>query len=173
MDKVPKSIEFRDVLSTFLIVVIAVVVVFGVQLLLQVQDHLTGLRAEVRSLQTQLVTQRKAEPFRVLQDNCTQCHSERRFTKPHSDSELMNIIQRMDDLPDFEISAKDKDVVHGALETLKCVRCHEDEALKKVINMDSERQREIVERMRKQPDSDITREAAADILKSMQQIQGY
>jgi len=173
MDKTTKSIEFRDVLSTFLTVVIAVVVVFGVQLLLQVQENVKDLKADVLSVQSHLVSQRKAEPFRILNENCTQCHSERRFTKAHADSELIDIIDRMDDLPDFQISAKDKDVIHGALETLKCVRCHEDAALKQVITMDSERQREIVERMRRQPGSEITRESASDILRTMQQIQGY
>jgi len=173
MEKTTKSLEFRDVLLTFLTVIIAVVMILGIQLLLQVRSDLAELKSSVPALRSQVVSQRVADPFRVLDEQCTQCHSERRFSRPHSNAELIGIIQHMEALPDFEISAKDKDIIHGSLEMLRCVRCHEDDVLKGVISMPTDRQREIVERMRRQPGSDISRFSAADILKAMRQIQGY
>src|SRR5512142_1632268 len=101
MDKMTKDIEFREVLLTFLLVVIAVVSVFGVQILLQLKSDLTDLKSKTLSTQAQLVSQRNPEPFRVLNENCTQCHNERRFTRAHADSELSDAIPRIEALPDF------------------------------------------------------------------------
>jgi cytochrome c553 len=169
-----ESPKLQSMLSIFLAVITTIVVVFLAQLVLDMKSELGEIKTTLATLRTESATKIGVEPFRALEASCTNCHSERRFVGIHgSSSELKQMINKMEALPDAHISAQDRDKIHASLQLLQCVRCHDDQALKKLATLKRERQREIINKMAEKPGSEIPPEAAEEIMRAYQNIQGF
>lgn len=79
----------------------------------------------------------------------------------------------MEKVPDLRRYAQERDKVHASLELLKCVRCHDEVNLKKLAPMGTAERLEIIRRMREKPDSGMTPEESAEILRACQKILGF
>lgn len=162
-------------LTSFLTIIISIVVVFMAQIMLE-------LRAEVRDLKSNLEASRTIsthpagfQPFAALENNCVNCHSDRKFLGIHDASfDLKRIITKMENMPEVNLSARDRRKIHASLTLLKCVRCHsEDEGLKKIAQMSIEKQRQTIGRMVEKPGPKISKEETGKIIRALQEIQGF
>ncbi|MBU1921016.1 hypothetical protein KKG66_09230 [bacterium] len=158
----------------FLVVITAIIVVFQAQILLEVRSELAGLK-ETIALQNEVFTTDQAmEPFAPLEENCTRCHSERRFAGFHgSDKDIGAMISHMEMNEELELSQFDVDRIHKSIQFLKCVSCHGEENLKTMAGMSSAKRLEVVERMRTKPGANISDEDARAIERAIQNIQGF
>lgn len=166
--------RLRRMFSTFLLVVTAIFVVLLAQLVLGVRSELGEIRTELSALRKEAAPPMVAEPTRVLEQRCVRCHSERRFMGVHGSAfELKQIVEKMEALPDVKISPQESEKIHASLELLKCVRCHEEERLKKLGALTPERRRELIREMAEKPGSEISPEESEGILRAYQKIQGF
>ncbi len=162
-------------LTAFLAIVIAIVVVFLAQIVLDIRSELKEVKTALTTAQMETARRVGVEPFSILEKRCVKCHSERRFLGVHASSfELKKIIDKMEKMPGARISVQERDRIHSALALLKCVHCHEeDEGLKKLEAMAPERQHEVVRRMKEKPEAKILPEEAKEILRAYREIQGF
>jgi len=171
---IKRSHLFERTLPLFLVIVTAIVVVFQAQILLQVREDLSAMRAEIAMIETQSATGADFAPFAALEQNCTDCHSERRFTRMHgSSSDIAHVIQFMEAQPDVELSERDVQRIHSSIALLKCVSCHDDARLKSMAGLSPERQREIIDLMVAKPGAAISEDEARAIEKAIQSLQGF
>ncbi|MBU0510048.1 cytochrome c [bacterium] len=165
---------FERTLPLFLAILTAIVVIFQAQLTLK-------LNAELADLKTQIAASKPAEkmrtavrPFAALEQNCTSCHSERRFTGIHGTaSELENVVRHMENMPGAHLSPADVDKIHGSLRMLQCVRCHDESVLGRMGAMTPREQQAVIERMAAKPGSQIAQEEIENIQRGFQRIQGF
>ncbi|OGL67443.1 MAG: hypothetical protein A3J27_10250 [Candidatus Tectomicrobia bacterium RIFCSPLOWO2_12_FULL_69_37] len=167
--------RLREMLTMFLVLVTAIVVVFVAQLTLEVRSELVRVKTAIQAIRTDpKAREASLQPFAVFDEKCVSCHSDRKFLGVHgTSSELQGIIAKMEKLPDVHLSAQERDRVHASLELLKCVRCHGEVNLKKLAPMGTAERLEIIRRMREKPDSGMAPEESAEILRAYQKIQGF
>jgi|GEM_PF-1915767 len=165
---------FERLLPFLLIIVTALVVVFMAQILLDVRAELIEVKAALQKMEDEKIQSVSFQPFGALQENCTDCHNERKFMGIHGGgAEISNIIKFMEQMPDVHLSPRDVEKVHSSLELLKCTTCHDETQLKVLGTMNAARQREVIERMSKKSGSDILPEDIDKIQKALLEIQGF
>lgn len=165
---------FERLLPFLLIIVTALVVVFMAQILLDVRAELIEVKVALQKMEEERIKSVSLQPFNTLQENCTDCHNERKFMGIHGgDAEINNIIKFMEQMPDVHLSPQDVDKVHGSLTLLKCAKCHDEGQLQVLASLNSARQREIIERMSKKTGSNISQDEVAKIQKALLEIQGF
>jgi hypothetical protein len=161
-------------LRLFLTVVTLIVVVFVAQILIKMQDELSGLKAEIALLTQEPVTAVDFAPFAPLDENCTQCHSERRFMGMHgSETDIQSIVDHMEMQADLALSPEDVDRVHAAMNLLKCAECHDEAALKKFAALNTSAQQKVLKRMETIPGSILANGDLSAIQRSVRTIQGF
>ena len=161
-------------LTTFLLVVNTILIVF-------IANMFLNLRAEVRGLKDVLVTKsdlqavRTAEAkFLFAEEKCTRCHTERRFSDVHgTKDELLQIVRHMQEHPDARITEQETDKIHASLMLLKCTQCHSGEMMKKLSLMSAEQRLGVIREMAKKPGTSIATEEAEAILKSYELLLGF
>jgi cell division protein FtsL len=169
-----KNHLFSRLLPFLLTIVTAIIVVFIAQILLDVKAELLEVKATLRKMEEEKIKSASFQPFKAIQENCTDCHNERRFMGIHGgDTEINNIIKYMEQMPDVHLSPQDVEKVHGSLSLLKCAKCHDESQLQILASLNSARQREIIERMSKKSGSDISPDEVGQIQKAMLEIQGF
>ena len=161
-------------LPFLLAIVTAIVVIFIAQILLDVKAELKEVKATVLKIEEEKIKSASFQVFKPLQENCTDCHNERKFMGIHGgDAEINNIINYMEQMPDIHLSPQDVEKVHSSMVLLKCAKCHDEEQLKVVGTMSAEKQREIIGLMSKKRDSNISPDEIGQIQKAMLKIQGF
>lgn len=165
-----KRYSIGQIFSILLTVFIAMYVVFSGSLILNIQSEIKELSAGIKKMEEEKKLTAVVDPFSVLDQECTICHSERKYLMPHSTAELDRIYERMTSLPDFHISSDVNDEVHTSLRLLRCIRCHETEVFSHVATLPPSLQRNVILDMREKPGSDIRRQDVDEIIKSLQEI---
>lgn len=169
-----KNHLFSRLLPFLLTIVTAVVVVFTAQILLDVRAELMEIKSALNKMEEEKIRSVSFQPFQALEENCTDCHSDRRFMGIHGDeTDITNIIRFMEKMPDAHLSPQDVEKVHSSLFLLKCVNCHDESQLKVLGTMSASGQREIIERMSKKSGSNILPDEVDDIHKTLLKIQGF
>jgi hypothetical protein len=169
-----KNHLFNRLLPFLLTIVTTIIVVFIAQILLDVKAELMEVKATLKKMEEEKIKSVTFQPFKAIQENCTDCHNERRFMGIHGgDAEINNIIKYMEQMPDVHLSPQDVEKVHGSLALLKCAKCHDESQLQILASLNSIRQREIIERMSKKSGSNMSSDEVAQIQKAMHQIQGF
>jgi hypothetical protein len=170
--------EQRDtrlrIITTFATLAIAVLVVFGCSVLMQ-------LRAEVRGLNHVLATKDDLVAIRTAgvnlsfeQEKCTRCHTERRFAGEHgTESEITQVIHRMEMHPDVGLTHKDVERIHASLTLLKCATCHSSEQMKKLALLNEGEQVAKIRQMQRKPGSGISPDEVKDIQRSFHILVGF
>lgn len=169
-----KTHLFDKILPPLLTIVTVIVVIFIAQILLDVKGELKEVKTTLKNMEQEKVKAASFRPFQPLEENCTSCHNERKFMGIHGgDAEITNVIKYMEKMPDVHLSAHDAEKIHSSLELLKCAKCHDEEAIKKLGAMSSMRQLEIIERMAKKTGSGILPEEAGQIQQALLNVQGF
>lgn len=169
-----KSHLFERLIPFLLTIITALVVVFIAQILLDVRAELIEVKSALIKMEVEKIKSVTFQPFKALQENCTDCHNERKFMSIHgSDAEISDIIKFMEQMPDVNMSPQDVEKVHSSLTLLKCAKCHDESQLKVLGTMNAARQREIIERMSKKSGAKILPEEIDQILQTLLQVQGF
>jgi hypothetical protein len=169
-----KNHLFSRLLPFLLTIVTTIIVVFIAQILLDVKADLKEVKATLQKMEDEKIQSVAFQPFGALQENCTDCHNERKFMGIHGgEDEISNIIKFMEQMPDFHLSPQDVEKVHSSLELLKCIKCHDAEQLNMLGTMSAARQRELIERMAKKSGSEILSEDVKLIQQNLHNIQGF
>jgi hypothetical protein len=169
-----KNHLFSRLLPFLLTIITAIIVVFIAQILLDVKGELKEVKTAMRNMEQEKIRSASFKPFAVLEENCTSCHNERKFMGIHgNESEITNIIQFMDKMPDVHISPQDVDKIHGSLHLLKCVKCHEEDQLRILGAKSISEQRDVLERMSKKSGAKILSEEIDHIIQTLLQVQGF
>lgn len=169
-----KSHLFERIIPFFLIIISTIVIIFIAQVLIQLKGELRDIKTTLAVLQNEKVINAKFEPFKILEENCTSCHSERKYSGIHGQGEeITKVLNYMEKMPDAHISSLDVGKIHGSLTLLQCVRCHDENQIKMLGTLNAAMQREYIERMTKKSGSGIANEDVSKIQKALHQIQGF
>jgi hypothetical protein len=169
-----KNHLFNRLIPFLLTIVTAIMVVFIAQILLDVKAELQEVKSALRKIEEEKIKSVTFQPFKAIQENCTDCHSERKFMGIHGgEEEISSIIKYMQQMPDAHLSPNDVEKVHGSLALLKCAQCHDESQLQVLASLNSARQREIIERMSKKSGSNISQGEVDKIQKALLEIQGF
>ncbi len=169
----PRDTRAR-VITTFATLAIAVLVVFGCSVLMQ-------LRAEVRALNRVLATKDDLVAIRTSgvnlsfeQEKCTKCHTERRFAGEHgTKSEIMQVIKRMEMHPDVGLTHQDMEKIHASLTLLKCASCHSTDQIKKLALLGESEQVAKIREMQRKPGSELSPDEVKEIQRSFHILVGF
>ena len=164
----------QSVVTMFLVVVIAVLVIFACSALM-------GLRAEVAALKDVLATKSDLVAIRTAgmdlsfeQRKCTTCHTERRFAGEHdTENGIIKVIKGLQKHPDVGLTRQDMDKVHASVKLLRCANCHSSDEIGKLALLSEPEQSEVIRRMQKMPGSGISPDEVDDIKRSFQLLVGF
>jgi len=165
---------FERLLPFLLIIVIAIVIAFIAQILLDVRNELKEVRSTLVRIESEKIKSVSFQPFKVLEENCTNCHSDRKFMGIHgTDTEVTGIIKFLEKMPDVHLTPQEIDKVHNSLSLLKCVKCHDEQQMQILGTMNTAMQREILERMSKKRGGKILPEEIAQLQRILLKVQGF
>ena len=161
-------------LPFLLIIVIAIVVVFVTQILLDVRNELKEVKTTLLRIESEKIKSASFQPFKVLEENCTNCHSDRKFMGIHgTDTEITGIMHFLEKMPDVHLTSEEIDKVHSSLSLLKCVKCHDEQQIQILGAMNLTMQREILQRMSKKSSGKILPEEIEQLQRILLKVQGF
>ena len=122
---------------------VGVAVLLNLILTILLIGQVTDIRSEVDDLTDTLATKQDVamlRPLRVheiLDENCTTCHTDRRFAKALGMglSQIDQTVLRMQSHPGAAIPAEDKPRIEAALLVFRCTACHGDGTLSQIALM--------------------------------------
>jgi len=157
----------------FFVLFNTILLVFVSNMVLQVREDIKALE-ETMATKVDLAKVKVGELKLFHQEECTRCHTERKFLGPHASSDdLMGAIKRMNTLPDAHLSQHELDKLHASMLVEKCLHCHGKDTLA-LMALKSEGERmQTVSRMQKKEDSGILPGEVGDISKSFNQLLGF
>ena len=170
--------EERDtktrILTTFVAMATAVLVVFACSVLMSLRAEVKGLK-DVLATKSDLVAVKTAGlNLSVEQGACTKCHTERRFAGEHgSKNEITQVIKRMEAQPDVRLTHKDMQRIHASLTLMKCATCHSSDEIKRLALMTGSEQTATIRSMQRKPTSGISPDEIEDIRDSFQLLMGF
>lgn len=165
---------FERTLPLFLAIVTAIVVVFQSQLTMRLSSEIAELKSQITAVKPETRTTGGVRPFAALEQQCTSCHSERRFMGMHgSASELENVVRHMESMPGAHLTPSDKDVIHGSLRLLQCTRCHDESVFQSLAALNIREQRATIERMTAKSGTAASEDEIQAIQRGFQSIQGF
>jgi hypothetical protein len=160
--------------------VVAFLVVLNALLTLLLCGLVRDTRHEVNALREVLATKQDlvnvAAPKLTLyhEEKCTSCHSERRFSAPHTgNGSLDQAIAHMKRMPDARLTQEDLAKVHASLELLRCSQCHGADQLRKLAIKSPTERMQIVREMVAKPASNISPDEVTGLLRAYEQTVGY
>lgn len=169
-----KNHLFSRLLPFLFTIISTIIVVFVAQILIEVKSEVKDIKAALNKMEEEKISSVSFQPFQILEENCTDCHSERKYMGIHGgDAEISGIIKSMEKMPDAHLSPERIDKIHSSLTLLKCVHCHGDEQLKQLCAVSPARQRELIEKMSKESKSEILPEDIKQIQQALLKIQGF
>jgi len=158
----------------FLTIITVIILVFVAQILIEIKGEIIEIKSTFAKAEQEKISKTAFEPFKVLNENCTDCHSDRKFAGIHGETEeISGILKFMQQMPDANISPTDIDKIHSSLSLLKCVKCHSDDQIKILSTMNLAKQREIMIKMAKKTGSTMLAEDANKLLENLHKIQGF
>lgn len=176
MENKSKPHLIERTLPLFLLIIVAIVIVFQAQIMLGLQSETEQVAATqaMTTQETAPATDQAVKPFAALDENCTRCHSERRFTGFHGkEGDVDAMISHMEMNSDVSFSQAEVERIHDSIVSLKCVQCHSEDRLQKMAGMSKEEQLNTIERMRKKPGANISESEVKAIERAIQNIQGF
>lgn len=163
-------------LPLFLLIIVSIIIVLQAQIMLGLQSE-TERASEAAGISSQdaaLAVGQTVKPFAALDENCTRCHSERRFAGFHGkEDDVSAMISHMEMHSDVELSQTEVDRIHDSIVSLKCVKCHSEDRLQEMAGMSKEEQFQTIERMRGKPGANISATEVKAIERAIQNIQGF
>lgn len=151
-------------------------------ILLTLAGVVSGLRQEVSAIRQDVLTLEDLaryvapvkSPADFLDEKCTSCHADRRYLAAHgSASQIQQVLQRMEALPDAHISVTDRDKIHNALLLMKCQTCHSEEIFNRMAALNQKERQLSVLKMWEHSGTNMSRQELLEILKAYDQIQGF
>jgi len=155
-------------------IVAVIIIVFLVQLTLETNREITSLRDELRESRDLPVASLAHDPFAPLDKNCTWCHSDRRFLSFHGSPDAIDdVVHRMAEKTHAEFTDAELRQIHGSMELLKCVKCHDHHTVELFAAYPKAKQEEIFDNMWRKPESGLTKEDGSKISSALHAIQGF
>jgi hypothetical protein len=155
-------------------------VVFNALLVLILCGVVMDMRKDVQGLQDVLATKQDlvnvAAPKLTFfaEQQCTGCHTERRFLGPHNvRGEIEQAVAHMSAMPDTHFTQEDLAKIHGSLAALRCVQCHGADRLRLLALKSPEERMQIIREMIAKPGSNISPDEAEQIHRSFEQMLGF
>lgn len=149
-------------------------------LLLVLANFAVNNGRDIRDLQSVLATKEEvlnlthARQTNVLENSCTGCHAENKFSSVHgSESDMLAMIERMQKQAGSHIDPNDVTVIHASLELLQCNSCHDEQTVRKLALKSSEEQTAVVREMLKKANAPAGDEEVRRIERSYQQLYGF
>lgn len=161
-------------------VIFGFLLVANTLLLLALANFTLEARQEVRDLQAVLATKEEllnlthVHEADVLEQNCTSCHAENKFSKAHgSESDMLAMIAHMQQQAGSHIDPKDMDAIHASLELLQCNTCHDQKMTRKLALKPVDERDEVIRAMLKKSDAPSGDEEVQRVARSYQQLYGF
>lgn len=157
----------------FLVVLNAILTMLLCGLVRDTRHDVNALR-DVLATKQDLVNVAAPKLTMSQEENCTSCHTERRFAGEHNvRGQIETALAHMEKMPDVPFSREDTARIHASLQLLRCAKCHDADQLRQLaIKSPAERIRNIRE-MAAKPGSGISPDEVAAILKSYEQLTGF
>lgn len=163
-------------LIVFLLLLNTTLVVFVANMTLHLKqqvDDLDEILTTKQDLQV-LHSNGNGKQMMFAEDKCTRCHTERRFATVHgTEDELLQVVRRMQRMPDAKISDGDIDKIHSSLVLLKCTRCHSAERVNQMNLMTESQQLGTIRRMQMKDGSEISPDEIERIRRAFHTLQGF
>lgn len=158
----------------FTAVLNAVLIVFLSGLVKNLQEDIARLE-EVLVTKEDLVAVSVPELTLFTEQKCTSCHTERRFAGEHNNRRagIDAALQKMHDLPDAGLSDADMARIHASLDLMRCASCHEADKLRALALKTPQQRMDVIREMIGRPESNISPDKAADILRAYSQLVGF
>ena len=164
--------RYRFVVS-FLAVLNALLIIMLCGLVRDTREDVNALRGELAN-KSDLANLAVPSLKFFHEDKCTGCHAERRFAGPHNTrGDMERAVAHMSAMPDAGFTDEDVAKIHRSLKLLRCTKCHGADTMRALaIKSPAERMR-IVREMIDKPNSKISPDEAADILRAYEESVGF
>jgi hypothetical protein len=163
----PGGVTLR-VLNGIVASVAVILLVFTIQLLVQLHDDVGQLRDELATkeeLANLAVHLGPPDPTQTaLEGSCTGCHTAEAFTAAHGlDEGVHDLVSRMNRLAGAHIDPAEIPRVEAALTFLKCAHCHPIDRLKELAILSPQERWDVILTMAEAPGGTISQEDAQRI----------
>ncbi len=151
-----------------------IVIVFLAQLLNETKKELATLRAELTEMNQGAIERVSSEHFASLDKNCTWCHRDVRFLNYHGDEASQEaLVNSMLEKAGTKPSEAELRQIHGAMDLLKCIRCHDQHTIDEFNALNPEKQRHMFTTMTKMPGSGLKEADSTRINAALHAVQGF
>lgn len=148
----------------FLVIVLSIGMVFEMRVSLDLHRMVVRLE-EAAHPDPLLRTAGMPSPFEALDQTCTRCHTERRFSGADlTGGEANQLLARMERHPDLGIEPDKWAKLQSALILQRCLVCHEEPAVQAFLAMSPYMRHGMVDHMIHSSGSTITRSDTEEIL---------
>ncbi len=162
------------VVTTFVVLATAVLVVFACSILMDLRSDVAGLKDVLATKNDLVAVQTAGLDLSFQQRKCTTCHTERRFAGEHgTKDELVRVIKAMEQKPDMHLTHQDIQKIHSSLTLLKCATCHSSDQIKKLALMTDAEQTATIRKMQRKPGSNISPDEVQEIKDSFHLLLGF
>lgn len=162
--------DYTRAILVFLVVVLSVGMVFQLRVGIDTHRILTQLE-KAGHVDLASRTAGLPNPFEPLDETCTRCHSERRFSgKDLSGTEAKQLLARMSQHPDLNLDAAHWAQLRAALILQRCLPCHDESAVKLFLSMEPYGRHGMVDHMIHSSGSTITRSDTEEIMAAATQL---
>jgi hypothetical protein len=159
-----RQIDYTRAVLVFMMIVLVIGMVFRVRLGVEMLDKLTRMEQLLTRNQEQ-DTAALPSAFSVLEESCTDCHSERRFGGLALSSKSVDeLVTKMNRHPDVEFTTVQWGRIHAALVLQRCLPCHQEDAVKTFLALPHYNRQGLVDHMIHSSGSTITRSDTEEIL---------
>jgi len=156
--------DYTKVMLLFLVLILCIGMVFRIQLGIEMNEKLGRMEQQLAS-KDELNVDALPSAFGVLDETCTDCHSERRYGGLDLSSEDVDaLVARMNRHPDLDIAPDQWRKIHAALVLQRCLVCHEESSIKTFLAMPALKRGGLVDHMIHSSGSNITRSDAEEVL---------
>jgi len=148
----------------FLVLVLFIGMVFRVRLGVEMIERLDRMEQLLAASLT-VDVEHLPSAFGVLDESCTDCHSERRYGGlALSSRSVDDLLQRMSSHPDAGFDPVKWERIHSALVLQRCLPCHDEAAVKTFLALPPIQRHGLVDHMIHSSGSTITRSDTEEIL---------
>jgi hypothetical protein len=151
-----------------------IVIVFLAQLLNETKEELATLRAELKDTRHDAIERVRSDHFASLDKNCTWCHRDVRFLSFHGDEASKEaLVNSMMAKAGVTLSDAELRQIHGAMDLLTCISCHDQLTIDKFNALSPEKQTQMFRSMTQMPGSGLKDADSTRINAALHAIQGF
>ena len=160
--------------------IFGIAVVLNLVLTLMVLDQLTRSRSEIRELSSELATKQDIAMFRplrvgrILEENCTGCHTTRRFaaTSSMEERQIASTVARMSSHSGGNIPAVEFAEIAAALLVRRCTACHSEAVLSRLLLYPEEHRMPFLRKKVAAPGSGFRSDQVEELTRAIQLLAG-